>query len=199
MQDSEDNDEGRLYYDDKQNFITISGILSWKMADSFFNKLSDFEIRDPKKPVKVYINSEGGEISAMFKIYDHIRHSPCPLVTIGSGLVFSGAIIVFLAGDLRWAFPNVAFGFHWPIRKTESNENPDEAKEAVRSQNNYFERVMDIAEDRTKISDRRTLRELFRIAKRFNAETAIKYGVAHQILEPAKKQLPKNWQKFIKP
>ncbi|GEM_PF-5909705 len=198
MQGSDNNDEGQLFYDDKQNFITISGSISWKTADGFFNKLSDFEIRRPKKTIKLYINSGGGDTNAMTKIYDHIRYSPCPIITIGSGFVFSAAIVIFLAGDLRLAFPNATFGFHWPIRHGE-HENPDEVRESADWLNDFFESVMKIAEDRTKISDKKILRELFRTAKRFNAETAVKYGVAHQILEPAKKKLPKNWAKFIKP
>ncbi|MDO8676761.1 MAG: ATP-dependent Clp protease proteolytic subunit [Candidatus Azambacteria bacterium] len=201
LKSSDDNNDEQIYYsiDDKQSFITISGDLNFTMAGVFFNVLNKFEAKHIRRPLKIYINSEGGDFFAATKIYDHIRHSPCPIVTIGSGVVFSGAIIVFLAGDLRWALPNSVFGFHWPIRNTEGEENPDETKLAAEWHKSFFESIMDIAQERTKIYNRMLLRELFKTAKIFDAQTAVKYGVAHQVIEPVKKQLPRNWKKFTKP
>lgn len=191
-------EESGLHFNKNSRLISISGTINRQLADELFNILTGFESLQSRKPVTIHINSEGGEIYATIKIYDHIRHSRCPIIIIGSGIVFSGAIIVFLAGDLRLAFPNASFGFHWPIRHVEGSENPDEIQEAADCQNNFFKRAMHIAKDRTKISNQKILRKLFRTAKVFDVETAIEYGVVHQVISPPKKILPKSWHKILK-
>ena len=80
---------GGLYFNKNLRLISISGVITWSLADEFFNILIGFESLQSKKPLTIYINSEGGDTYAMFKIYDHIRNSQLPVVTVVAGYASS--------------------------------------------------------------------------------------------------------------
>ena len=67
---------------------------------------------DPKKPIKIYVSSYGGSVYDCYSLYDTIRKCPCPVETYAQGKVMSAATDIFLAGDERYAYPNVTFMFH---------------------------------------------------------------------------------------
>lgn len=58
--------------------------------------------KESKKPIEIVFNSEGGSIYDGLALYDRIRQSDCEITTIGTGLVGSMAVILFLAGDYRY-------------------------------------------------------------------------------------------------
>lgn len=186
--------ESKLYFNKNLRVISISGMISWQLADEFFNVLVDFESRRSRKPVTIYINSEGGDIYAMFKIYDHIRNSPIPVVTIVAGYAMSAGFIIFLAGDLRKAFPNAVFGFHAPTFyfHGDISEGPAETAESAIHQNRLLNAVVRIVKNSSNMPEK-MIRKYFRVLTRIDVKTALKFGLTHQVIEPPKKILPKSW------
>lgn len=199
--DNESNSEevGGLYFNKNLRLISISGIISWQLADEFFNVLTGFESLRSKKPITIYINSEGGDTYAMFKIYDHIRNSPLSVVTIVAGSASSAGFIIFLAGDLRQAFPNAVLGFHAPTVYfcAEDSEGPAETTESAIHQNRLLNAMVRIAKDSSNMPEK-TIRKYFRILTRIDAKTALKFGLVHEIINPPKKIPPKSWRKILK-
>src|SRR3989338_495084 len=128
---------GGLYFNKKLRLISISGVIIWSLADEFFNVLTGFELLPSKKPLTIYINSEGGDTYAMLKIYDHIKNSPLPIVTVVAGQVSSAGFIIFLAGDRKKALPNAVLGFHAPSIYFcgGGSEGPAESEESALHQN----------------------------------------------------------------
>ncbi|MEK7198252.1 MAG: ATP-dependent Clp protease proteolytic subunit [Patescibacteria group bacterium] len=200
---SDENDketESNVYLDKNSRLISITGAINWQLADQFFNVLTGFELLPSRKPLTIYINSEGGGIYDMLKIYDHIRNSPLPIVTIVAGYALSAGFIVFLAGDLRKMFPNAFLGFHEPTLyfTGKGSEGPAESEESALHQNCLLGAMVRIVKNSSNMPEK-MIRKYFRVLTRIDALTALKFGLAHQIIEPPKKILPKSWQKILKP
>lgn len=194
--DASNNEEsGKLSFHKSLRFISISGIINWQLAGEFFNILTDFESLLSRKPLTIYINSEGGDTYDMFKIYDHIRNSPLPIATIVAGYASSAGFIIFLAGDLRIVFPNAFLGFHAPTFyfSDDYSEGPAEATESASHQNRILDAMMRIVKDSSNMSEK-MIRKYFHILNRIDAKTALKFGLVHRIINPPKKVLPKSWR-----
>lgn len=192
-------EESRLYFNKISRLVSISGMITWQFANEFFNVLTGFESLTSKKPLIIYITSEGGDSYAMFKIYDHIKNSPLPIITMVAGYASSAGFIIFLAGDLRIVFPNTFLGFHAPTAyfHGSGSEGPAEAAESAFHQSRLLDAMVKIVKDNSNMTEE-VIREHFRILTRIDAKTALKFGLAHQVANPTKKVLPKSWHKILK-
>lgn len=54
------------------------------------------------KPVRIFINSDGGVVSAAMSLIDMIKVSRTPVITIGLGRVLSAAILILISGHRRY-------------------------------------------------------------------------------------------------
>ena len=63
--------------------------------------LNEIEIDKNKKPIEFVINSIGGACADGLALYDRLRQSKCEIITIGTGMVASIALLIYLAGDTR--------------------------------------------------------------------------------------------------
>ncbi len=69
-----------------------------------------------KDPIRLFINSPGGDIDAGFQIFDIINFLRSPVLIICNGLVASAATLVLLATDKknRLSLPHSRFLIHQP-------------------------------------------------------------------------------------
>ena len=69
---------------------------------------------DPKdrKPIRVYVASNGGEVDAGFELIDVIRVSKTPVYTINLGYQYSMGFLIGLAGHRRYAMHYSKFLLH---------------------------------------------------------------------------------------
>lgn len=65
-----------------------------------------------KRPVKMYINSPGGDVPSMFRIINMMEHVRFPIHTFGSGWVCSAATDIFIAGHKRLLWTNATLMSH---------------------------------------------------------------------------------------
>ena len=65
-----------------------------------------------REPIKIYINSNGGDLHATFTMIDAIQMYQTPVYTINIGTAFSGGFFTFIAGHKRFAYPNATFLYH---------------------------------------------------------------------------------------
>jgi ATP-dependent Clp protease protease subunit len=70
-----------------------------------------------EEPVKVFIDSPGGDVDAGFAIFDMIRFVKPPVWMVGMGLVASAAAIILLAApkERRVGLPNSHYLIHQPL------------------------------------------------------------------------------------
>ena len=71
-------------------------------------KEKDFE----RKPIHLYINSRGGNVDDMWALISLIETSRTPIHTHCTGYAYSSALLIFLAGIERTAYPYSQFMYH---------------------------------------------------------------------------------------
>lgn len=59
-----------------------------------------------RKPIKIMINSYGGEIDATFQMIDIIKLSKTPIYTYNMGVAMSGGFFILISGHKRFALPS---------------------------------------------------------------------------------------------
>lgn len=64
------------------------------------------------KPITIFIQSYGGDLSQAFFFCDLIKSSRIPIITVGMGVVMSAGFLIFLAGHKRYCFAHSQFLCH---------------------------------------------------------------------------------------
>ena len=100
----------------KTRQIILSGEINKPLAEKVVRQLLVLEA-DSAEPIRVYIDSPGGDADAGFAIFDMIRFVGAPVYTIGLGLVASAGSIILLAApeERRFALPNSHYLIHQPL------------------------------------------------------------------------------------
>lgn len=77
-----------------------------------FNR-EDYEIPPEKrKPIVLYVSSDGGDVDAGFELIDVIMNSTTPVYTVNLGYQYSMGFLIGIAGHKRFAMPNAKFLLH---------------------------------------------------------------------------------------
>lgn len=96
--------------------ILLSGEVDKPLAEKVIRQLLILEDAGDD-PIKIFIDSPGGDADAGFAIFDMIRFIKPEVYTIGMGLVASAAAIILLASpkEKRIGLPNSHFLIHQPL------------------------------------------------------------------------------------
>ena len=110
--EKQDNNETLL----KTRSILISGEIDKKMAEKVVNQLLMLEAENDD-PIKVFIDSPGGDVDSAYAIFDMIRFVKPKVTMIAMGLAASAGALIMLAGDKenRFGFPNSHYLIHQPL------------------------------------------------------------------------------------
>lgn len=100
----------------KTRQILLSGEINKDLAQAVNKQLLLLEA-DGDKPIYVFIDSPGGDVSAGFAIFDMIRFVNAPVYLIGNGLIASAAALILLAvpAERRLALPHSSYLIHQPL------------------------------------------------------------------------------------
>jgi len=100
----------------KTRTILLSGEIRKGLAEKTIRQLLLMEAMGDE-PVRIFIDSPGGDADAGYAIFDMIRFIKPPVWTIGMGLVASAAAIIQLAApkDRRLGLPNSHYLIHQPL------------------------------------------------------------------------------------
>lgn len=69
------------------------------------------DVKD-RKPIKIFINSDGGSVDTVLHVIDMIRLSKTPVYTIGMGRVYSAGGLLLMAGHKRYIFSHTSCLIH---------------------------------------------------------------------------------------
>lgn len=75
----------------------------------FWNLIDEKESMSLRKPIKIYMNTLGGSLTAALTIVDTIRLSRTPVYTINVGTVYKESIYIYLAGRKKYSYPRASF------------------------------------------------------------------------------------------
>ena len=92
----------------EERIVFLAGPVTDMNANVVIAQMLYLVSKDPKKDIKLYINSPGGSVTAGLAIYDTMQFIKCPVSTICVGLAASMAAVILAAGDKgkRFALPN---------------------------------------------------------------------------------------------
>ena len=68
--------------------------------------------REERRPILLYIASNGGEVDSGFELIDIIESSVTPVYTVNLGFQYSMGFLIGLAGHKRYAMKNAKFLMH---------------------------------------------------------------------------------------
>jgi ATP-dependent Clp protease protease subunit len=96
--------------------ILLSGQVNKELAERVVRQMLLLEAKS-SDPVKVMIDSPGGDVDAGYAIFDMARFIRPDVWMIGMGLVASAGALILLAApkERRVAFPNSHFLIHQPL------------------------------------------------------------------------------------
>ena len=98
----------------EERIVFLAGPITDLNANVVIAQMLYLTSRDPKRDIKLYINSPGGSVTAGLAIYDTMQYIKCPVSTICIGLTASMAAIILAAGNKnkRFALPNAEILLH---------------------------------------------------------------------------------------
>ncbi|MGZ8599338.1 MAG: ATP-dependent Clp protease proteolytic subunit [Actinomycetota bacterium] len=100
----------------KERIVFLGTPIDDNVGNLIMAQLLHLESEDPDKDINLYINSPGGDITALFAIYDTMEYVKCDVSTTVMGQAASAAAVLLLAGakGKRYALPHSRVLLHQP-------------------------------------------------------------------------------------
>ena len=171
----------------KDRIVFLAGPITDSMANSIVAQMLFLASKDPKKDIKLYINSPGGILYSALAIYDTMQYVECPVSTICVGGAASGAAVLLGAGakGKRFALPNAEILLH-QVAVSSGVGGPAAEIEIAAKQ------IVKLKHKVNKILAKHTNRPLSRIEKDtdrdfyLSAPEAKKYGLIDEVIKAKK-------------
>lgn len=98
----------------RERIIFLGGVINDAVANTIIAQLLFLENEDPKKDIKLYINSPGGSVTAGMAIYDTMQYVKPDVSTMCVGIAASMGAFLLAAGKKgkRCALPNSEILLH---------------------------------------------------------------------------------------
>lgn len=136
------------YYQLGKRKFWIRGEISEQLIDMAMdilriNKKDKEKAPCERKPIIIYISSNGGDLDSMLVLRDVIEASETPITTVGIGTCFSAAAILLMSGHYRVALPSCDIMVH-----DASVGYPDmKPRTSLNSSHNYYNLKFDMLMD----------------------------------------------------
>ena len=137
--------------------------------------------KEERKPIRLYINSPGGDVTDGFAIVNAIKISKTPIYTVNIGQWSSMAFLIGITGHRRFSLPNMTFLMHDGSTFTfgSSNKAQDKMKFEQRYENEVVKsHIMAYSKMTSSEYD-----ALSRVEYYMLPEDAIKHGFIDEIVE----------------
>ena len=101
----------------KERIIILGTPINDQIANLIVAQLLWLASEDDSKPIRMYINSPGGQVYSGMAIYDTMQQVSCPVSTVAVGFTASFGTILLTAGTkgMRYALPNATIHLHQPL------------------------------------------------------------------------------------
>jgi ATP-dependent Clp protease, protease subunit len=186
----ETSDRGERAYDIysrllRDRIVFLGGELDETVANLIIAQLLHLEGEDMDRPVNLYINSPGGDMTALFAVYDAMQFLGPPIHTVCVGQAASAAAVLLAAGEAgqRSALPNARILIHQPHGGAQGQSVDMEI--AVREMVTMRERMIDVLTERTGQPRDRIQADTDRDFI-LRGQDAVDYGLVDEIIERRK-------------
>ncbi len=166
----------------KDRIVFLGDDITDSLANTIIAQLLFLESEDPKRDIKLYLNSPGGSVSAGLAIYDTMQYIKPDVMTICVGMAASMGAILLAAGakDKRVVLPNSEVMIHQVMGGAEGQAIDVKIR---------AEHILKIKDRLNQILAKHTGQSLEKIEKDsdrdyfMSAEEAVKYGIADKIIK----------------
>ncbi|MCL2602727.1 MAG: ATP-dependent Clp protease proteolytic subunit [Treponema sp.] len=164
----------------KTRTILLSGEINKDLAEKTIRQLLLLDDMGGD-PIRVFIDSPGGDADAGYAIFDMIRFVKAPVWTIGMGLVASAAAIIQLASprERRVGLPNSHYLIHQPLSGIRGVATDIEIH--ARELDKLRAKINRLIADETGVSAEQVEKDTDRDYW-MNAEEAVKYGLISRVI-----------------
>ena len=168
----------------KERIIFIAGPVNDDMANLIIAQLIFLEHEDPKKDVRMYINSPGGVVTAGLAIYDTMQFIQPDVQTICMGMAASMGAVLLAGGapGKRMALQNAEVMIHQVMGGAEGQASDIEisAKHILKIKARLNQILADHTGKPLNEVEKHTDRDYY-----MSAEEAKEYGLIDQIVQKA--------------
>lgn len=98
----------------KARTIRIDGEIDENVTAIVNASIDYLETQNSSEPIHILLNSPGGVVTDGLAIVDRMRNCHCPIHVYATGFVASMASVILVAGNKRYATPNVEIMIHQP-------------------------------------------------------------------------------------
>ncbi|MEY2417211.1 MAG: ATP-dependent Clp protease, protease subunit [Ilumatobacteraceae bacterium] len=166
----------------KENIIFLQTPIDDSIASLICAQFIHLESENPDKDINLYINSPGGDITALFAIYDTMQFIKNDIATICLGQAASAAAVLLAAGTKgkRLALPHSRILLHQPYGQVGYGQVTDlelAAKEILR--------MRDLLEEILSTHTGQTIERVHQDTDRdfvMEAQEALAYGIIDDVI-----------------
>jgi ATP-dependent Clp protease, protease subunit len=166
----------------KERIIFLGAPINDAVSNTIIAQLLFLESENPKKDIKLYINSPGGNVTDGLAIYDTMQYIKCDVSTIAVGMAASMAAVLLTAGakGKRFALPNSEMLLHQVMGGAEGQATDIKIK---------AEQILKIKERLNKLLTKHTGQNIKKIEADsdrdyyITAQEAVKYGLIDKVIK----------------
>lgn len=162
--------------------ILLSGEVNKELAEKVIKQLLILESLS-SDPIKIFIDSPGGDVDAGYAIFDMIRFIRPEVTMVGMGLIASAGALILLAVPVerRIGLPNSRYLIHQPLSGTMQGVATDieiHANEIEKTRAKINQLIAAETNKSLKIIEKDTDRDFW-----LNVEESKKYGLISRIVK----------------
>ncbi|KTW27649.1 ATP-dependent Clp endopeptidase, proteolytic subunit ClpP [Pneumocystis carinii B80] len=100
----------------RERIVCLNGVINDGVSAVVVAQLLFLEAENPEKPISLYINSSGGNVTAGLALYDTMQYIRSPVSTLCIGQASSMASLLLAGGapGQRYALPHASIMIHQP-------------------------------------------------------------------------------------
>jgi ATP-dependent Clp protease protease subunit len=165
----------------RERIVFLGTALDESVANLIIAQLLHLEGEDVDRPVHLYINSPGGDMTALFAVYDAMQFLGPPVHTVCVGQACSAAAVLLAAGaeGHRTALPNARILIHQPHGGAQGQSTDMEIQ--VREMVTMRERMIDILTECTRQPRERIVADIDRDYI-LRGDEAVAYGLVDEVI-----------------
>ncbi len=175
-----DFDRRRIYFG-----AGSEGEFNWDSVELAVKAIERMEAAHPKTPINLIVNSSGGEVYQMLRLYDAIQRCSCQVRFFGVGEVYSAATWIMAGCDERWLDPNTCVMLH-AGHQTGTDQTFTDLQIDNEEYQKLMRKLMELFADNSRLPVE-FWEEICQRDTYLTAEETILLGLADRITEPKKR------------
>ena len=162
--------------------IWLNGEIDSSMADAVISQILYLDAEQPGKEITLYVDSDGGSVSAGLAIYDVMQAVQSSIRTVCIGTAASMAAVIFSAGNRREILRHGEVMIHDPLVSGGISGSALTVQDKSQRLMQLRKILCGILAQHTG----KTLKQIYTMTAKdtyFAAEDAVKYGLADTVVE----------------